>query len=97
LALKARRAIDRPIASGLERHLSIPATLRTNYREHLLLAAFVAAAATIPTTAGTGVPGFLVSTAAIEATARFVGEALTGEKVLLTGGEREVSPTITAG
>jgi hypothetical protein len=105
LALKARRAIYRSIASRLERYLSLFATLSTDGGEHLLLAAFIPAATavaatircTIATAAGTGVPSLLVSTAAVEATARFVGEALTGEEVLFTGGEREVGAAIAAG
>jgi hypothetical protein len=82
--------------------LGLLTTLSADGREHLLLAAFVPAASTVPTasvtpTAEAGAPRFLAGTPAIGATARFIGKALTGEKVLLACGERELSPTITTG
>jgi hypothetical protein len=70
--------------------------------EHLLFAAFVPAASAAPTATGTptaeaGALCFLPGSPATGATARLVGEALAGEKVLLACGERKVSSTVTAG
>jgi hypothetical protein len=82
--------------------LGLLATRSADGREHLLLAAFVPAASAAPTSTGTptseaGALRFLAGGAATGATARLVGEAFAGEKVLLTCGERKVSSTITAG
>lgn len=102
LALIARRTIDWLIAPWLEGYLGLLTTLSTDGREHLLLPAVVATAAIVPTisvtlSAEVSAPRFLAGIAAIGATAWLIGEALTGEKVLLAGGEGEVSPTVTAG
>jgi hypothetical protein len=87
--LEAIPAVNRLIASRLERNLRDAATLAASGFEHLALSAAAATAAALRA-AG------LAGGAAIGATVRFIGEALHCEELLLAGRERELASAIDA-
>src|SRR5581483_9344873 len=97
---EAVRAVDRLVAARLERDAGLVAAARAGGREHLALAAAIAAAtAGGIATAGVTVRatvGLAVSSAGL-ATRRLVGEAAGGKELLLPDGEGKRLPAIAAG
>ena len=97
--LEAFAAVDGLIATRLERHGSQATALAALHFEHFARCANAAgavAAAAVARTA-TGATLRLTRGSAIHATARFIGEALRGEKFLFARGEREGCVAINAG
>lgn len=98
LAAEAVRAVDRAIATGLERNFGLLATARASGRVHLALAAVTAAATVAAPTAittTTGIARGLAGSAARRTAARGA-EALRPVKLLLALGERELRAAIRA-
>jgi len=77
-------AVNRAIATWLERHAGFLATVRTGRAEHFALGTGIAAVTTARATA-------------IRAAPRFVREALRCVEFLLARGERKARPAIAAG
>jgi hypothetical protein len=102
--LEAIAAVDRLVATRLERHGGLPAAVAASHFEHLALgtrsaaaAAVAAAAAGIAPTAAAGACALgLAGRAAIGATVRFVREALRCEELLFARAKREGSVAINA-
>jgi hypothetical protein len=100
--LEAIAAVDRLVATRLERHGGLPAAVAASHFEHLALGTRSAAAAAVAAAAAAGVAATaaagactlgLAGRAAIRATVRFVREALRCEELLFarTKGKRCVA------
>jgi hypothetical protein len=90
MVLVAVRAVDRPVAAGLERHLSFFAAARARRAEHL-----ARPAATRRTVLSATLS--LARRAAVRAAPGWIVEAATGVVLLLADGEDEWLAAITAG
>src|SRR5439155_24519271 len=101
------RAVHRLVGARLERHLGRLAALRADGREHLARRAAVAAATAVATTATAAAVAAVAAVAVgalrlaggptLGAAAGLVGVALLDEELLLTLGEGEGFPAISAG
>jgi len=89
MRLVAVRAVDRPVAAGLERHLGLLAAARARGAEHLARAA--ATRGTLPATLS------IARRAAVRTAAGRIVEAATGVVLLLADSEDKRLAAITAG
>lgn len=92
---KAVRAVHGPVATRLEGHLGVLATLGAHRGEHLPLPALVAASGIA--SAGRIAAACLAGDPALGAPTRLVGEALLREELLLSLGEDEFLAAVPAG
>jgi hypothetical protein len=102
--LETLAAIDRFVATRLERHFSRATALAANRLVHLALPATTAVTAAAPTcvgaaaaTAAAGCALRFTRGATIGTTVRFVLEAFGGKKLLLAGAKGELRIAVRAG
>lgn len=93
---EAVAAIDRTVAAGTERNLSLNTASGAGYVMHFALLEATTTAATEATARVATVLCF-ASCTAIRATAWLVGEAFLSKEVLLRSGEYELGATVAAG
>ena len=89
--MEAIAAIDGLVAARLERNFRHTAALAAGRAEHLALAAAASSESATAAAALTSATGGLTRRTAIRAAVRFVGKALHGEELLLTGRKRELA------
>jgi hypothetical protein len=97
MGLKALRAVNRAVASGLKRDLGLFSAARSGDGVHLAWRTIVASAATTAVAATTTTIATAVAVSsrpAVRATRRLVGEALTRVELLLARGESESLPAL---